>query len=196
MKTIRKGIFETNSSSVHTLVIAHDNPEIPKTKLYFSLGEFGWGPELLNSVEERASYLWTYIIDYLAGEESELNWNDENFREDVNRIAHKYADKLSSILSKYDIECEFDYRKRNGFYEGYIDHSADWNTYNYDEVNHTYTRNNDSPFEEMLRDGNEQMLIDYLFSDKSQIEVINDNDDYDNMIKYPDCEYDEYRKGN
>ena len=108
MKTIRKGIFETNSSSVHTLVIAHDNPEIPITKLYFSLGEFGWGPELLNSVEERASYLWTYIVDYLAGEESELNWNDENFREDVNRIAHKYADELSSILSKYDIECEFD----------------------------------------------------------------------------------------
>lgn len=196
MKTIRKNIFETNSSSVHTLVIAHDNPEIPKSKLFFGLGEFGWGPELLNSIGERASYLWTYIVNYLAGEESEFSWNDENFREDVSRIAHKYADKLSSILSKYDIECEFDYRKSNGFFEGYIDHSADWNTYNYDKENRKYTRNNDSPFEEMLRDGNEQMLIDYLFSDKSQIEVINDNDDYDNMIDYPDCEYDEYRKGN
>lgn len=196
MKTIRKNIFETNSSSIHTLVIAHDNPEIPKSKLYFGLGEFGWGPEVLNSIEERASYLWTYIADYLAGAESEFKWNDDEFTDDVNKIAHKYADKLSSILSKYDIECEFDFRKNNGLFDGYIDHSADWNTYNYDKENCTYTRNNDSPFEEMLKEGNEQMLIDYLFSDKSQIAVFNDNDDYDNMISYPTCDYDEYEKGN
>ena len=67
MKTqIRKSVFETNSSSVHTIAISNDtkNMIIP-TELTFGLGEFGWEVAELCTAEEKASYLYTalYSID-------------------------------------------------------------------------------------------------------------------------------------
>jgi hypothetical protein len=42
MKQIRKGVFETNSSSTHSICIAKDDGlTIPKS-LHFDFGEFGW----------------------------------------------------------------------------------------------------------------------------------------------------------
>ena len=61
-RSIRKGLFETNSSSVHTLCV---DPKDIKTAnertIHFGFGAFGWGPEVLNSTQDKANYMWTRI---------------------------------------------------------------------------------------------------------------------------------------
>ena len=60
MKTIRKGIFETNSSSTHALVISNNDVMNIESPLVFRFGEFGWEFEEYSCPEDRASYL-SYI---------------------------------------------------------------------------------------------------------------------------------------
>lgn len=56
---IRKGVFETNSSSTHSICVPKQGKlEIPKS-IAFDLGEFGWEEDVLDIVPERASYLYT-----------------------------------------------------------------------------------------------------------------------------------------
>lgn len=55
-------MFETNSSSTHSICITKsDVLDIPSS-VYFTTGEFGWSHQKLNSVKEKASYLYTAII--------------------------------------------------------------------------------------------------------------------------------------
>ena len=58
MKQIRKGVFETNSSSTHSICIAKDAELTIPQSLHFSFGEFGWECDTLYSVSEKASYLY------------------------------------------------------------------------------------------------------------------------------------------
>lgn len=64
MKNIRKGVFETNSSSTHSICIAKNvELEFPK-KLHLEFGEFGWEHQTLGSISEKASYLYTASHNY------------------------------------------------------------------------------------------------------------------------------------
>ena len=58
MIQIRNGVFETNSSSTHSIVLADKNVE-PGLFIDFSMGEFGWRFEKLTTPDEKASYLYT-----------------------------------------------------------------------------------------------------------------------------------------
>ena len=65
MITIRRSVFETNSSSMHTLVIAGTDHLDDKLfidqdgvcKIFF--GEFGWGPDVYYDAASKASYCLT-----------------------------------------------------------------------------------------------------------------------------------------
>ena len=66
MLTIRKNVFETNSSSTHSLVISkrdrsydYEGLIIADGVLHISFGEYGWGPAILKSPHEKLSYLIT-----------------------------------------------------------------------------------------------------------------------------------------
>lgn len=69
MLQIRKNVFETNSSSTHSLVISNKersynyNLPVESGVLTIPFGEFGWGPELLVEPIEKLSYLVTDRID-------------------------------------------------------------------------------------------------------------------------------------
>lgn len=69
MIQIRKNVFETNSSSTHSLVISNKeraynyNLPVEGGVLTIPFGEFGWGPELLVEPIEKLSYLITDRID-------------------------------------------------------------------------------------------------------------------------------------
>jgi len=65
--TIRKGVFETNSSSVHALVINKGSGwEIPITstaeKIKVYTGDFGWESETYQASEDKLSYILTGIV--------------------------------------------------------------------------------------------------------------------------------------
>lgn len=63
MKKIRKGVFETNSSSTHSICIAKNvDLTIPKS-IHFQTGDYGWENDTLSSIQEKASYLYTGLIN-------------------------------------------------------------------------------------------------------------------------------------
>ena len=69
MIQIRKNVFETNSSSTHSLVISKKERSydyhlpVEAGVLTIPFGEFGWGPELLIEPIEKLSYLVTDRLD-------------------------------------------------------------------------------------------------------------------------------------
>ncbi len=67
---IRKSVFETNSSSSHSVVIDRNATDFEPVWTggdeYVTIipGEFGWCVEVLRSWDERASYAYTHAINY------------------------------------------------------------------------------------------------------------------------------------
>ena len=102
MISIRKGVFETNSSSVHTIVI-QKNPPKNIHPIKIQEGDYGWSLEFLQTPEERASYFYTALC---------------NCGEGLDEPVHDARLKMMSLLPK-DIryECKFE----NGE-DCYIDH--------------------------------------------------------------------------
>jgi len=67
MIQVREAMFETNSSSMHTICIARPDSrkeyDVP-TVLHVDLGEFGWEWKKYSTPDDRASYIYT-LADYI-----------------------------------------------------------------------------------------------------------------------------------
>lgn len=108
MKTIRKNVFETNSSSTHSICISKKMPELPK-EITFEAGQYGWEND---EVFDTASYLYTALFNESTQLETDL--------------AH-----IESVLQKHGIECYFSpvkmrfcsYSKKLKVVDSWIDHS-------------------------------------------------------------------------
>ena len=169
MKQIRRGVFETNSSSTHSICITKNNRNLLKVDhLHFALGNFGWEERRLTTPEEKASYLYTSVICMFDKE-----------------TATKYTNKIYDMLLKSGIECSFEEPEwvQIGNYEyldtGDIDHCGDDDHLAF--IKKTI--------------GNRRRLMRYLFSDESFILTGNDNEDsvVDITVDYP---HEEFFKGN
>ena len=105
MKTLRKGVFETNSSSTHSICISKSAvPSVSGKHIHFTFGEYGWetGKEW-----DTASYLYTGIMG----------------NEDYSSL-----ERLKSKLDDLGITYDFETPKKDkwGYLEcGYVDHSED-----------------------------------------------------------------------
>ena len=85
MRTIRKSVFETNSSSTHSICISKKMPkEFPK-EITFKAGKYGWE---IDEVFDTASYLYTALVNESTQLETDL--------------AH-----IASVLEKHGIDCCF-----------------------------------------------------------------------------------------
>lgn len=82
-RQIRSSVFETNSSSTHSIAISK-KPVVIGKSIYFGIGEFGWE----NDCVDTADYLYTAILE-------QDNRND-------------LLDRLKKILDNYAVEYEFD----------------------------------------------------------------------------------------
>lgn len=97
---VHNGVFETNSSSVHSICISKA-PVNPKGQtIGFYLGEFGWE----NETYRASNYLYTAIM---------CQYNSEEL-----------LDKLKSILDKYEIDYTFQPIEKASRWWG-IDHSGE-----------------------------------------------------------------------
>lgn len=104
---IRKGTFETNSSSTHSIAISKNKINIPTgSYINFRIGEYGWEENEYNF----SSYMYTSLL-YNKDEES--------------------IEKLKSILDKWGIKYNFQKPKWTYWQEekylgnGYIDHGSE-----------------------------------------------------------------------
>ena len=82
MRQIRKGTFETNSSSCHSICVQRA-PVRMWDHIAFRVGEYGWE---VGCVEDTASYFYTAIIGGFDGKEKE-----------------ERLEKLKSILDSHSI---------------------------------------------------------------------------------------------
>jgi hypothetical protein len=107
MFNIRKGIFETNSSSTHSICVSKNNDYKIPSSLKFEVGEYGWQNEFLYDSEELASYLYTAIYEVYE-----------------NREIEDFKNYIYEVLGKHDCEAEFVEPEVGewGLKEGYIDH--------------------------------------------------------------------------
>lgn len=167
-RQIRRGCFETNSSSTHAICIATNkvNEDSFPDSVNFNHGEFGWESEIYTDVESRASYLYQAICD--------LCYEDKVKKSE-------YINQIYEILGKHGIECSFDQNDKDedGWTNGYIDHGYKTGEF----VNAVMN--------------NENRLLRYLFGE-SKVITGNDNSDwfFDYMDSHDFSDYDVYRKGN
>lgn len=104
---IRKGTFETNSSSTHSIAISKNKVNIPiGCSINFHIGEYGWEESEYNFPD----YMYTSLL---------CNNDEEGFQ------------KLKSILDKWNVKYNFEkpkweyYNEYRCLQNGYIDHSGE-----------------------------------------------------------------------
>ena len=74
MKTqIRRCVFETNSSSVHTLsIVKNTNIKVFPEKVIFEPDDFGWENRSYTETSKKASYIWECIKAIYGQEQDEF----------------------------------------------------------------------------------------------------------------------------
>lgn len=116
MKQIRRSVFETNSSSTHSITISglKDIYEFPKTALTVRFGEYGWGYEKYYSVEDKLSYVFT-MMQYKAG--TREDWKGT--------IESEYSKWIQEMVFEHCGQ-ELIFDDMNGEYYpcGYVDHQS------------------------------------------------------------------------
>jgi len=122
-KTIRNGLFETNSSSVHTLVykdqsLSPSRLPIKDGKVIAHFGHFGKDFEYYETQEEKLSYLLT-CLTYSCGstwdaDPRERLYEDLYYR-DLERVVCEYAG-ANGIEIINDVVPEIDHQSQPEYY--------------------------------------------------------------------------------
>lgn len=174
-RQIRRGCFETNSSSTHAICIATDDVlNIPKD-IHFGFGDFGWECDMYSSIRAKANYLYT-CLPYVA--------------EDYDTLI-KYVTFIYNTLKSHGVENI----TMDNFEIGVGSWGSDIDFY-IQPANDCYVDHGNEADEFVIAVcTDEDKLLHYLFSNKSYVETGNDNDDYDVDIKV-DYPHEEYYKGN
>ena len=106
MLQIRTNVFETNSSSTHTLNISKKPVDNMPGHIDFHLGEFGWQFDDANF----ADYLYTAIMDL-----------DSEFNEERHAKAQERLNKIRNLLNANGITYTFEKPRDNIWF--YVDHA-------------------------------------------------------------------------
>lgn len=110
MRKIRKNVFETNSSSSHSIVLGDSVLEFSKgddiTDFVIEPDEFGWEYEEHYDLKTKASYVYTYALS-----------NKSKCEEVKNRLKKVVEEKLG-------VNVVFTFLSEEYFPKGYIDHQS------------------------------------------------------------------------
>ena len=170
MKTvIRQGVFETNSSSTHTICINKDfDCTNLDTNLKFGIGEFGWGWDEHYDIYTKAAYLHEAIISS-SNDKAEY----EDFKNKITEALNTLG--VKTVWNNVDWD-EDDYPEY--YSHGYIDHGYELR-----------------PWVELLLTDT-SLLYGFLFNSTSYIETGNDNS-YSPLESIDENKFDYvYEKGN
>lgn len=154
MKTvIRHGVFETNSSSTHSIAIDTRDYEpihvpLDNGVLKASCGEFGWEQEVYTDFYTKLSYV--------------LTWAMRNFDENTSESEYRESDEFIKIE---DVLRE----KIEGFERLEVESLRDYYPFGYIDHQSTDDGAGGVPAEAM------DNLVDFLFNPKSILVTDNDN---------------------
>lgn len=147
-KLIRNSVFETNSSSCHSISIGESDVYDSVTPdengvIKLEPMEFGWEQERYNDPYTKMVYLWIYINDWCSDVEDE-------FMETFQRVVCNHTGASSVIMVP-------DESKPEWYRNGYIDHQS--------------VESND--YHHLFYD--DKLLKQFLFDSDSWLETDNDN---------------------
>ena len=159
IRCCRKGVFETNSSSMHSVTVA-DNGGLKNNlacdeegMIYVEGGEFGWEEAEYTDVYTKLSYLITFIFErYVDLRTREVTWR--RFNPSKERY---YWKKLQRVVENFT-GCLLDIKmkEKNTFPMGYIDDQS-------------------REVAEALLDGTDGRLKRFIFNPKSVLKTDHDN---------------------
>ena len=159
MKTIRKSVFETNSSSTHSISVADNGPlknglECVDGYVQIELGLFDWEVKEYNDTYTKLSYLMTFIFqDFPDYKKDDIDWRKFN-RPGNSRKS--YWNKLQDVVREFT-GCQIVIALNDSFHPfGYIDHQS------YEVAG------------EILR-GSKSRIKRFLFNPRSVLRTDNDN---------------------
>lgn len=173
-KIIRHELFESNSSSTHSICICTDRRllekmGVPQT-LYFGIGDHGWERESLTTPEEKANYLYTAILCMYCNDEKKKN-------DAINTIYENMCEiEVNSIFEapEYSIYDNYKFLDNGSF--DHVGEAVDF-------------------VESVLR--NKKLLYSYLFSKYSYVEKGNDNSSFEEVYDIKESyDHKEFYKGN
>lgn len=90
MRQTRNGVFETNSSSVHSICISKEPIEKFPDSIHFYLGEYGWGFDTV----EPAYYLYTAIMCIYDSPERDIKLNQLKSMLDNHSISYTFEEPI------------------------------------------------------------------------------------------------------
>lgn len=170
-RQVRRNVFETNSSSVHSISISNKGTLEPSylcvddetNKIGVSFGEFGWGYDKINSQSEKLEYLLTMAIstDGRRLTTPEEFYETEGFKLLNDEIANYCNCDGIEIASEIKAD-SYTYSGNTRYYlshDGYIDHQS---SEDYSSLKDFLDQNNTS-------------VIDYVFNSKVSMIIDNDN---------------------
>ena len=201
MKTqIRRGVFETNSSSVHSISIIKDDfkGSLPKKFIIDCDGEFGWEVDTFDDSSSKAAYLYQAIVYYPT-----LYSKGKYDANIAKEMLQNLMDKFIMNLESYGIEVDCKYRFTK------IESNEIEPCKTYDYVVFVDDNGNESEHGGYLDHGGEaKELVDYvlsspentlkfIFDDRCFIETGNDNEErYESSNKESNEEVIIFEKGN
>lgn len=129
MITMRRNVFETNSSSSHSLVVSnkdrgysYDLPVDEEGILTIPFGEFGWGPEILKTPIEKLSYFITDHAPYIE-DDDKMDW--DKLIKLVLQKSEDIRDAIEIVKSNCPQVKEVKFEKCDEYWPlGYVDHQS------------------------------------------------------------------------
>ena len=126
MRQIRHGVFETNSSSTHSVTVRQKGLQSNYMKIHSDgyihteLGEFGWEIESYDGQEDKLSYLVTMLAEKNGG--ADIWWRSDKTRQELVQDLMKTKDfkRISKEIGTY-AKCEGVIIDPSS---GYIDHQS------------------------------------------------------------------------
>lgn len=185
-KQLRKSVFETNSSSTHSICINSTGHYMIPEKIHFENdGCFGWDWETYHEVYAKAGYLYIALLE-------RCHWHceDKNNAEQLLNAVKDVQNELTSMLTELGVKevtfddvkiSEYTYGDKTSRYisfEGYIDHTEDLCDF----------------VAAVMED--KELLAHYLFCPDSCVITGNDNSDESLSSYVPETCDVEFYKGN
>ena len=207
MKTIRNNVFETNSSSSHSISINYEifdlDTIIPDEEGIIILrgDEFGWGWDKFNDALTKANYCAVLLKNY----PSRFNFSKSDFKELIKEVTgarkvkikldrdsyidHDSINNLSDIYSKDQLK-NFIFNKRSWLYIGNDNSYAPNNFYDDPDIPYTHLLeifyNDKVIYERKFQNYPSDLQLDRIF-DEIYYDVRIDNDYVLNTALDPGC---------
>ena len=202
MKTqVRRGVFETNSSSVHSISIVKNefNGKLPSKLIIDCDAEFGCEVDTFDDSSSKAAYIYQairYYPTYNSYTKEKHNIKDE--KEIIQNLMNKFISNIESYGVKVD--CKYRFTKINSIE---LEHNK-----TYDYIVFVDENGNEDEYGGYLDHGEKaKELVDYvlsspentikfIFDDRCYINTGNDNEDNYEYVKDIDEDVIIFEKGN